>query len=208
MKLIYSVLLSICLLSACGNKSVDVKSEFISKVVIVRSTVGLGTGTIINTSPYLIVTNHHVVENNLDVQINFPYGTKTYIGKIIKLDEFNDLALIYVENSDDVEATSVPVCSFSPIIWENVIAVGAGGGLYPIATIGKILNPLTNLPIIGSNSLFIQHNALIAPGNSGGPLIKYESNSYCVTGINARGGYGYSFAIPLYILKEFLIGVI
>lgn len=159
-----------------------------------------GSGVIISTDGY-IVTNNHVVDgaDELTVTLN---DNKEYSARIIGADKTTDLALIKIDgknlpaitiaNSDDVK------------VGEWVLAVGNPLGLNNTVTAGIISAKARTL---GANSVesFIQTDAAINAGNSGGALVNTRGE---LVGINAMlysqtGSYsGYGFAIPTTIMNK------
>ncbi len=167
---------------------------------------GLGSGVIISTDGY-IVTNNHVVKgaDKLEVTLN---DNRTLNGRIIGSDPNTDLALV------KVEATDLPVVQFGNSdelkIGEWVLAVGNPFGLTSTVTAGivsaKARRISGNSPgnQMGIES-FIQTDAAVNPGNSGGALVNTSGE---LIGINTAifsetGNYaGYSFAIPSSIVSK------
>jgi len=171
--------------------------------------VGSGSGVIISSDGY-IVTNNHVVKgaDKIEVVLN---DRRSYKGKIIGVDPNTDLALIKIEatnlqfvtygNSDDVK------------IGEWVLAVGNPFNLTSTVTAGIVSAKGRNINIIGENGStsafpiesFIQTDAAVNPGNSGGALVNTNGE---LIGINTAiasqtGTYaGYAFAVPVNLVKK------
>lgn len=171
---------------------------------------GSGSGVIISNDGY-IVTNNHVVKDadKIEVILN---DKRSYKGKIIGTDPNTDLALIKIDaenlqnivygNSDDVK------------IGEWVLAVGNPFNLTSTVTAGIVSAKGRNINIIGDNrsqssqfpiESFIQTDAAVNPGNSGGALVNTRGE---LIGINTAiasqtGTYaGYSFAVPVNLVKK------
>ncbi len=163
-----------------------------------------GSGVIMTEDGY-IVTNNHVVEGATRITVSFN-DKREYEAVIIGTDEKNDLALLKVEakglktvpygNSDDVR------------IGEWVLAVGNPFNLTSTVTAGIVSAKARNLNILGGNttvSSFIQTDAAVNSGNSGGALVNTAGE---LIGINAAiasntGSFaGYSFAIPVNIVRK------
>jgi len=168
--------------------------------------IGTGSGFIINDKGY-ILTNNHVVanakKNGIKVQLS---DTREYKAKLIGTDKYTDLAVIKIDadnlpvsaigNSDDVEVGHI------------VFAIGAPLGLKSTMTQGIVSALGRNIGIIGDAygiENFIQTDAAVNPGNSGGPLVDITGQ---VVGINTaiattNARYqGYSFAIPINLAKQ------
>lgn len=166
---------------------------------------GLGSGVIISEDGY-IVTNNHVIDNadKLEVLLN---DNSTYEARIVGTDEASDLALIKI----DAKGLS-PITfgdSESVKVGEWVLAVGNPFGFNSTVTAGIVSAKARSL---GSNKggnlsieSFIQTDAALNPGNSGGALVNLNGE---LIGINSAiysntGSYsGFSFAIPTTIVKK------
>ena len=161
---------------------------------------GAGSGVIISADGY-IVTNNHVVAGADEILVKLNDNTE-YKGRIIGLDETTDLALVKVEaknlptitigNSDDLK------------IGQWVLAVGNPFNLTSTVTAGIVSAKARSLGANGVES-FIQTDAAINAGNSGGALVNERGE---LVGINAMlysqtGSYsGYGFAIPTTIMNK------
>lgn len=164
---------------------------------------GLGSGVILSEDGY-IVTNNHVVDgaDKLEVLLN---DNSTYDAKIIGTDEATDLALI------KIDAHGLSAITFgdseSVKVGEWVLAVGNPFGFNSTVTAGIVSAKARSLNKGGSMGIesFIQTDAALNPGNSGGALVNLRGE---LIGINSAiysntGSYtGYSFAIPTTIVKK------
>lgn len=164
-----------------------------------------GSGVII-TDDGFIVTNNHVVENSDKVEVTL-HDKRTLQAKVIGTDPSTDLALLKIEdkglpylpygNSDDVK------------VGEWVLAVGNPFNLTSTVTAGIVSAKARNISILPDQQFpiesFIQTDAAVNPGNSGGALVDTEGS---LIGINtaiasSTGSYsGYSFAIPVNIVRK------
>jgi serine protease Do len=163
-----------------------------------------GSGVIVSPDGY-IVTNNHVVQDadNITITMN---DKRVFKASLIGSDPSTDLALIKIEeqnlpfltygNSDDVK------------IGQWVLAVGNPFNLTSTVTAGIVSAKARDINILGSQGAiesFIQTDAAVNPGNSGGALVNIKGE---LIGINAAiasgtGNYvGYSFAIPVNIVKK------
>ena len=166
--------------------------------------VAYGSGVVLTPDGY-IVTNNHVVEGADEVEVTFNNKVKK-TASIIGTDPTTDLALIKVEASD------LPFLTFGDSdnvrIGEWVLAVGNPFNLTSTVTAGIVSAKARNLSILGEGTSvesFIQTDAAVNPGNSGGALVNTKGE---LIGINAAiashtGSYeGYSFAIPSNIVRK------
>ncbi|MDE6299324.1 MAG: trypsin-like peptidase domain-containing protein, partial [Muribaculaceae bacterium] len=167
---------------------------------------GLGSGVILSEDGY-IVTNNHVIEgaDKLEVLLN---DNSTYEAKVIGSDEATDLALIKIEAEKLSPVTFGD--SESLKIGEWVLAVGNPFGFNSTVTAGIVSAKARSLSQGNRNGKmgiesFIQTDAVLNPGNSGGALVNLKGE---LIGINSAiysntGSYaGYSFAIPTTIVKK------
>ncbi len=162
-----------------------------------RAMVGSGSGVIISPDGY-IVTNNHVIANasNLEVTLN---DNKTYKAKLIGTDPTTDIALIKIEGETDFPF--IPFGDSNNIkIGEWVLAVGNPFNLTSTVTAGIISAKARDLnQFDGNPQAFIQTDAAVNRGNSGGALVNTRGE---LIGINTAitsetGSYvGYSFAVP------------
>jgi serine protease Do len=163
-----------------------------------------GSGVILTEDGY-IVTNNHVVEDAETIMVTLN-DNRTYEATTVGTDEGTDLALIKIEEK------GLPFLSYgnsdSVKVGEWVLAVGNPFNLTSTVTAGIISAKARNLNILGANSSiesFLQTDAAVNPGNSGGALVNTKGE---LVGINAAiasttGSYlGYSFAIPANIVKK------
>ena len=169
--------------------------------------VGFGSGVIISKDGY-IVTNNHVVEgaDEITVKLNDDRELK---GRIIGTDPSTDLALIKIEGDD---FPTVPVGNSDDLkLGEWVLAVGNPFNLNSTVTAGIVSAKARSIGPAASNGQaaniqsFIQTDAAINQGNSGGALVNAKGE---LVGINAMlysptGAYsGYGFAIPTSIMAK------
>ena len=166
--------------------------------------VAYGSGVVLTPDGY-IVTNNHVVEGADEVEVTFNNKLKK-TATIIGTDPTTDLALIKVEASDLQYLTFGD--SDNVRIGEWVLAVGNPFNLTSTVTAGIVSAKARNLSILGEGTSvesFIQTDAAVNPGNSGGALVNTKGE---LVGINAAiashtGSYeGYSFAIPSNIVRK------
>jgi serine protease Do len=163
-----------------------------------------GSGVIVAPDGY-IVTNHHVVDNSTDIKVTLA-DKREYKAKIIGTDPSTDVSLLKIQeiglpflifgNSDSVR------------IGEWVLAVGNPFNLESTVTAGIVSAKGRNIDILGGGASiesFIQTDAAVNPGNSGGALVNTAGE---LVGINTAiitesGNYeGYSFAVPSNLVQK------
>ena len=160
-----------------------------------RKASSLGSGFIIN-SDGTVVTNNHVIQNSEDILIRV--GPKEYKAKVIGADPYADLAVLKIDSKDKF----VPVAfgdSDKARVGDWVIAIGNPFGLGGTVTSGIISARNRDINLTRYDE-FIQTDASINQGNSGGPLFNLKGE---VIGINTAiiapgktGSIGIGFAIP------------
>ena len=162
-----------------------------------RKKVGTGSGVIISPDGY-IVTNYHVIENSSEVIVR-TNDNKEYEAVIIGFDEIYDIAVLKIDSEKSLDYMFFGD-SDSTLIGEWVLAVGNPYNLNSTVTAGIISSKSRDLNEYDQkNQSFIQTDAAVNFGNSGGALVNIEGE---LIGINTliqsmTGGYvGYSFAVP------------
>ena len=161
---------------------------------------GFGSGFIISQDG-LIVTNAHVVDGATEITVSLP-DRREYSASIVGSDERSDIAVL------KVDATDLPTLALGDSsdvnVGQWVLAIGSPFGFEYTATQGIISAVSRTLP--NENYVpFIQTDAAVNPGNSGGPLFDTDGQ---VIGVNAQifsrsGGFmGLSFAIPINVVKS------
>lgn len=169
--------------------------------------LGAGSGVIISADGY-IVTNNHVIEGAEEIEVVL-HDNRSYTAKLIGTDPNTDLALIKIEHSN-----------LTPIVFGNsdatkvgqwVLAVGNPFNLSSTVTAGIISAKARNINLLQQKAgtfaieSFIQTDAAVNPGNSGGALVDLNGD---LIGINTAiaspsGVYaGYAFAIPSNLVKK------
>jgi Do/DeqQ family serine protease len=165
--------------------------------------VGTGSGVVISEDGY-IVTNNHVVKDASEIEITLN-NKKTYKAKLVGTDSKMDIALLKIDASEKLPY-SVFADSDAVKIGEWVLAVGNPYNLTSTVTAGIVSAKARNLDTNGIQS-FIQTDAAVNPGNSGGALVNTRGE---LIGINTMissqtGSYiGYSFAVPSNITRKII----
>lgn len=162
--------------------------------------LGLGSGFIVREDG-LIVTNNHVIEGADTINIKLVDNPKTYEAKIIGRDARTDIALLKIESTEKFPVAALG-SSKDLQVGEWVVAFGNPFGLDHSVSKG-IVSSKKLREISGLNKIpLIQSDALVNPGNSGGPLV--NTKGYVVGVNNAINGaaQGISFAIPIDEVKS------
>ncbi len=169
-----------------------------------RRASSLGSGFIIDPTGY-IVTNHHVVENADEVTVRFYDGT-TLEATIVGSDKDTDLALLKVETADPLPSTRWGK-SEQTRIGDWVVAIGNPFGLGGTVTAGIVSARQRDINA-GRYDDFIQTDAAINRGNSGGPMFNLDGE---VIGVNTAifspsgGSVGIGFAIPSSLARNVIL---
>jgi Do/DeqQ family serine protease len=163
-----------------------------------------GSGVITTPDGY-IVTNNHVVNNAQSVDVVIQDG-RTYSAQVIGTDPSTDLALLKI---DETNLPTIPFGNSDQLkVGEWVLAVGNPFNLTSTVTAGIVSAKARNINILKDKMAiesFIQTDAAVNPGNSGGALVNARGE---LVGINTAiasntGSYaGYSFAVPVEIVKK------
>lgn len=164
--------------------------------------VGFGSGVIISKDGY-IVTNNHVIDNADVISVKLNDG-REFKGRIIGTDPSTDLALVKIEGED---LPTLPVGDSNQLkIGEWVLAVGNPFNMASTVTAGIVSAKARSLGVYNNGvESFIQTDAAINQGNSGGALVNAKGE---LVGINSvlyspTGAYsGYGFAIPTSIMTK------
>ena len=166
-----------------------------------------GSGVIISEDGY-VVTNNHVVDGASKLRVKL-YDGRTFDGKLIGTDSATDLALVKIDAED---LPTLPFGSSDALrLGEWVLAIGSPFDLQSTITAGIVSAKARQLGAIPNDfriESFIQTDAAVNPGNSGGALVNTHGE---LVGINTliksqTGSYvGYSFAIPESIVRKVVV---
>ncbi len=165
--------------------------------------IGTGSGVIISEDGY-IVTNNHVIKDASELEVTLN-NNKVYKAKLIGTDSKMDIALLKID-ADGKLPYSTFADSDQVKVGEWVLAVGNPYNLNSTVTAGIVSAKARNLDTKGIQS-FIQTDAAVNPGNSGGALVNTRGE---LIGINTMissptGSYaGYSFAVPSNITRKII----
>src|SRR5882762_5987606 len=162
-----------------------------------RPTRGVGSGFIVSPKGY-ILTNEHVVEGSSRIIVGLQSGEK-YRGRVIGIDEETDVAVVKIDAPHDLPTVTLGDSNAAQV-GDWVLAMGSPFGLDQTVTAGIISKKERETPGSLSNfQRFLQTDAAINRGNSGGPLVNMHGE---VIGINSQiatstGDYnGIGFALP------------
>lgn len=171
-----------------------------------RPSMGSGSGVIITEDGY-IATNNHVIENATEIEVLLN-DNRTYKAEIVGTDPTTDLALLKIEaselpfikigNSDQVQVGEWVLAVGNPFEFRSTVTAGI------ISAKGRNINILRNRNNLQIES-FLQTDAAVNPGNSGGALVNLKGE---LVGINTAiatptGTYaGYSFAVPANLVNK------
>ncbi|MEE4198255.1 MAG: Do family serine endopeptidase [Bacteroidales bacterium] len=173
--------------------------------------VSFGSGVIISEDGY-IVTNNHVIERSDEIQVVLN-DRRTYAAELVGTDPGTDLALLKI---DGKELPFITMGNSDQIkVGEWVLAVGNPFNLTSTVTAGIVSAKARNINILRDQQYpiesYIQTDAAVNKGNSGGALVNMQSE---LVGINSAilspsGAYsGYSFAIPVNIVRKVVSDII
>jgi Do/DeqQ family serine protease len=163
--------------------------------------IGTGSGVIISPDGY-VITNNHVIEGAQSIEIT-TNDNKTFDAKLIGTDPNTDIALLKIEADEPLKYTTFGD-SNSARIGEWVLAVGNPFNLTSTVTAGIISAKSRDLSGQNTQS-FIQTDAAVNPGNSGGALVNINGELIGInTAISSQTGsyIGYSFAVPSNIARK------
>jgi serine protease Do len=178
-----------------------------------------GSGVIVSPEGH-VLTNFHVAGETTRITCKLPDG-RVFDAKPIVLDPLTDLAVLQLQLEKDGSMQEVPFARLGDSdqleIGDDVFAMGNPQTLSSSMTRGIVSNPTRVFTSFTGNEMdevdlgggqrtglftrWIQHDALILGGNSGGPLVNLKGE---VVGINDRGGSGLSFAIPSNLADDVL----
>ncbi|MEO1280675.1 MAG: Do family serine endopeptidase [Pseudomonadota bacterium] len=164
-----------------------------------RKVSSLGSGFVVDAKEGLVVTNNHVIADADEIIVNFSDGSKLVVDKVLGRDAKTDLALLKVTPDPNKPLTDVKFgVSRTLKVGDWVMAIGNPFGLGGTVTVGIISAKQRNINS-GPYDDYLQTDAAINKGNSGGPLFNMDGQ---VIGVNTAiisptgGSIGIGFAIP------------
>lgn len=184
--------------------------EYFRKQLPARPSYSVGSGFIVDSKGY-ILTNYHVVEDTNKITVRLQSGEE-FIAEMVGKDEQTDLAVLKINAGRELPAVKLGDSS-SAEVGDWVLAIGSPFGLDQTVTAGIISKVERETPFATNFQKFIQTDAAINRGNSGGPLVNMNGE---VVGINSQiatstGDYnGIGFALPSnaasYVYNQILNG--
>jgi len=176
-------------------------------VVVVKSPQGMGSGFIVNNEGYLI-TNFHVIKRQKHISVTRfekkgPELKRIIYNnaRIVALDSFHDLAVLQIDKN---EGEMFPEINLSPddepVLGEKVFVIGNPLGLERTVTEGV----LSHVGRLFGGNLYLQIDASVNPGNSGGPLFNSKGQVIGVVNMGIASMQGLNFAIPIRHVKYLL----
>jgi len=186
---------------ADGVKRSVVHIEVVQSSESGRKFRSLGSGVIIESSGY-IITNEHVVGRSVSVKVTLE-DKRELSAEVVGVDKQTDLALLKIEvddelpaasfgNSDNVEVGEWVIAVGNPFGFDRTVSFGIISGK------GRVIRGISgDTPLLNN---FLQTDAAIDPGSSGGPLVNLQGE---IVGINSIGiGRGQGFTIPSNMVKK------
>lgn len=169
---------------------------------------GMGSGIIINQDGY-VLTNYHVVSGVSTVKVILSTG-KEAAAKVVNFDQSFDVAIVKITDNVTIPGVAVLGDSSALQVGELAVAIGnpLGKELLGSVTVG-VISAVNRVIDESSNIKYIQTDAAINAGNSGGPLVnsKGEVIGINTAKINATGVEGLGFAIPINQIKSEISGL-
>lgn len=178
-----------------GGADSDVM-DFLRRQMQQRPVSGVGSGFIVDRAGY-IVTNRHVIDEAARITVRLESGEE-YVAKVVGSDELTDLAVLKIDARRELPAAKLGD-SDKVEVGDWVLAIGSPFGLNKTVTAGIISQKQRETPFASPFQKFIQTDAAINRGNSGGPLVNLDGE---VIGVNSQiatstGDYnGVGFALP------------
>jgi serine protease Do len=173
--------------------------------------IGLGSGFFIHPDGY-ILSNEHVVRNASEIRV-MTYNGTDYMARVVATDPVYDLALLKVDSRNKLPFAFLPVGKSSEIRGgDHVIAVGNPLGFGHTVTAGIVSHTGRSLfeekEPKGRYARYIQTDAAINPGSSGGPLFTLGGAWVGLNTAQIEDSQGLGFAVPASQVRQFLFNVL
>jgi hypothetical protein len=166
----------------------EIYNQTSAAVVQVNTDYGLGSGFFIGKG--VVVTNYHVVEAAEKISVKLENGKEYKVSKILGYDKDLDIAILSVPVSNK---SSLKLSTFKAETGDAIYTIGSSLGLEGTFTNGIVTNPSR----IFENVDYIQINAAISPGNSGGPLLNAYGEVIGINSMQYDYGQNLNFAINI-----------
>jgi len=154
--------------------------EFFRRQLPQRPVYAVGSGFIVDKSGY-IITNGHVIDNAARITVKLDSGEE-YTARVVGTDDETDLAILKIEAGRDLPFVKLGDSDKSEV-GDWVLAIGSPFGLSKTVTAGIISQTQRQTPYATAFQKFIQTDAAINRGNSGGPLVNMDGE---VIGVNSQ----------------------
>ncbi len=181
------------------RRAVEVNTEGADPLGGLEERRSSGSGFLIRQDGYL-VTNAHVVSDAERIEVKLADGRR-FVGRLVGLDDRVDLALV------KIHASGLPVAELGDSnrlrVGEFVLALGHPFGLEQTVSFGIVSRKGAPLMVAAPGFDFIQTDAAVNPGNSGGPLVDMAGEVVGINSMAARNG-SIGFAIPVNLVKALL----
>lgn len=172
--------------------------EVYESVFVIETDFAIGSGFAVSEKE--IITNAHVISNARTISV-ITYGGEKLSAGVVAFDENLDLAVLYVENGS---FSPLPAASLDGIrVGDDVYAIGAPKSMSYTLTKGIISSK--DRMILGQQ--FIQIDAAVNEGNSGGPLLDASGNVLGVITLKMTDAEGIGMAIPITVVSDWMNGV-
>lgn len=186
----------------------NVTASVLEKALSVTPKAGFrsgGSGVIVDATRGLILTNHHVVENAVDVSIALSTG-EILPAKLLGTDAGSDIAVLQVNAKG---LASLPLGNSDRLqVGDYVVAVGSPYGLEKTATFGIVSALLRTDVGHGLFEQFVQMDAAINPGNSGGALVTMDGKLIAINTASSGKAIGIGFAVPINMARAIMIQLV
>ncbi len=195
--------LALFITMACGSHSAQSQSDFSSAVdrilksmVVIRGNNGLGSGFIVSTDGK-IVTNLHVIQGMTTAGVQLANGEIYESFSIVGIDPKRDLAVLKISG---LNLTPVELGNSETLkVGQHIAVVGSPRGLTGTVTTG-VLSAVRAV----EDQIFLQIDAAVNPGNSGGPVVKLDGTVVGVVVSKLKGAENLNFAVPVNGLRDLL----
>lgn len=174
-------------------KAEDIYDNCSPATAQVNTNLGLGSGFFISSGK--LVTNYHVIEGASDIKVQLSNGKVYDVEYILGYSEFLDIAILSIP----VETEYLKLSPYGLKAGETVYAIGSSLGFNDTFTNGIISNVSR---ILNDGVEYIQINAAITNGNSGGPLINSYGEVIGINSLSISEGQNLNFAINIYQLYQ------